>query len=389
MRAQSNMNAGPTSMDDRGGVPAPPAFVSAVPRDGRTGGKNPRFRTPVEIIAALPTSVPWVAKPWLARGCITELAGKVKLAGKTTFVCSMLASVLHEQEFLGEETSRTNVVWLSEQPEQSLKEALTRAGLGEETGMAIQFFHEVRGTDWPRIVEGAVEEAHRRGAGVLVVDTLGQFAGLRGESENSSGDALAAVEPLQMAAASGLAVIVTRHERKGGGDVGDSARGSSAFTGAVDIVMALRRPEGAHRPTIRVIHAVSRFDGTPAELFVDFDGATYRSLGSGHDVGHRDLRDRILRVLREESDEMLRIDALCALLPNSKRTAVQRALDSLLAEGLVERGGKGRKGDAFTYSLPGSSLHDRADSSCPDSGSHRGGRNGRPGDRLESECAGD
>jgi hypothetical protein len=155
----------------------------------------------------------------------------------------------------------------------------------------------------------------------------------------------------------------------------------------VDIVMALRRPEGAHRPSIRVIHEVSRFDGTPAELFVDFDGATYRSLGSGHDVGHRDVRDRILRVLGEHPDEVLRMDALCALLPSSKRTAVQRALDSLLAEGLVERGGKGKKGDAFTYSLPGFALREGGDSSCPDAGSHRGRRNSGPGDRPEGEGA--
>jgi hypothetical protein len=43
----------------------------------------------------------------------------------------------------------------------------------------------------------------RVGAGVLIVDTVSQFAGLRGDAENNSGDALAAVEPLQAAAAEG------------------------------------------------------------------------------------------------------------------------------------------------------------------------------------------
>lgn len=53
--------------------------------------------------------------------------------------------------------------------------------------------------------------------------------------------------PLQDAAHAGLTVIVCRHERKGGGDVGDSGRGSSATWGDVDIILQLRRPEG-HQP---------------------------------------------------------------------------------------------------------------------------------------------
>src|SRR6185436_12737761 len=91
------------------------------------------------------------------------------------------------------------------------------------------------------------------------VDTVSQFAGLRGDAENNSGDALAAIEPLQEAAAQGLAVIAVRHERKGGGEVGESGRGSSAFSGAVDIVVAIRRGEGQTKPTVRVLHTLSRF----------------------------------------------------------------------------------------------------------------------------------
>jgi hypothetical protein len=94
--------------------------------------------------------------------------------------------------------------------------------------------------------------------------TLPQWAGIHGDGENSAGEALAAMAPLQEAASQHhLAVVIARHERKSGGDVGNSGRGSSAFAGAVDIVLSLRRPEGNTRPTLRVIHALSRFDETP------------------------------------------------------------------------------------------------------------------------------
>jgi len=42
------------------------------------------------------------------------------------------------------------------------------------------------------MVRAAVDEALSRGAGMLVVDTLPQFAALKREFENSSGAALAA-----------------------------------------------------------------------------------------------------------------------------------------------------------------------------------------------------
>ena len=65
------------------------------------------------------------------------------------------------------------------------------------------------------------------------MDTLGQFAGIRGDGENSSGEAQAAMSPFA-ASRRKRARRDSRHERKGGGEVGESGRGSSAFGGAVD-----------------------------------------------------------------------------------------------------------------------------------------------------------
>lgn len=76
-----------------------------------------------------------------------------------------------------------------------------------------------------------------------------------------------------------IAVVVVRHDRKSGGDVGDSARGSSAFGGAVDIVMQVQRNEGNSRPTIRVINALSRYDETPDQLVVELTEGGYVSHG--------------------------------------------------------------------------------------------------------------
>jgi hypothetical protein len=73
-------------------------------------------------------------------------------------------------------------------------------------------------------------------ARTLVFDTLSGLARLSGDSENNAGVATETMAPLQDAAAEGFAVLVPRHERKSGGTIGESARGSSAFGGSVDVM---------------------------------------------------------------------------------------------------------------------------------------------------------
>jgi len=129
-------------------------------------------------------------------------------------------------------------------------------------------------------VQAAANYAQSTAADMLIVDTVSQFAGLRGDAEINSGDALAAVELLQAAAGRGLAVVATRHERQGGGQVGDAGRGSSAFSGAVDIVISIRRGAGQGEPMVRVLHALSRFSETPESLVIDLAEHGYVALGT-------------------------------------------------------------------------------------------------------------
>ncbi len=199
------------------------------------------------------------------------------------------------------------------------------------------------------VVAAAVTRARAVGAQVLVVDTLGQWAGLAGESENHAGAALEAIGPLQLAAGAGLAVAALRHERKSGGDVGDAARGSSAFGGAVDIIVSLRRPDGAQRPTIRVLHALSRFDDTPPELTIELTDTGYVALGPGVDVATQEARRALLEETPEDEAQALTLDAILARRPGVSRTTAQRVVKSLVEAGPLGMTGAGKRGDPRRY----------------------------------------
>jgi hypothetical protein len=310
------------------------------------------FRTARQVAEETPADIEWIAKPWVVAGAITEVVGKIKQGGKTTWVTHLCRAVLDGRLFMGEPTTRTGVVYLTEQAPRSFREALRRASLLDRDDFALLFWHDTVGVKWPDVVRAAVLEAKRRDAGLLVIDTLGQFAGIRGDNENSSGAALEAVEPLQEAAATGLAAVIIRHERKSGGDVGDSGRGSSAFAGAVDVVLSLRRPEGNPRPTLRAIHSLSRFDETPDTLVIELTPDGYTALGTQEALAAQDAERALLDAMPTSEAAAKRVDELAEGLPSTKRTVAYEAVAALFGRGNVRRVGEGKRGKPYRYWRP-------------------------------------
>ena len=175
------------------------------------------FRTALQIQNETPDKIYWLSKPYVALGAITEVDGKVKLAGKSTWTTHLCRAVLDGLPFMGEPTMRSPIVYLTEQPPSSWRLTLERAGLLGREDFHCLYFRDVRGILWYVVADEAVAHCQKVGAKLLVVDTLGQFAGIAGDSENNAGDALAAMQPLQQAAGNGIAVMILRHDRKSGG----------------------------------------------------------------------------------------------------------------------------------------------------------------------------
>jgi hypothetical protein len=309
------------------------------------------FRTARQVAAEAPENPPWILDGFVAEGATTELDGKLKASGKTTLLMAMIARIIEGQRFLDRATTRTGVLILTEQNVTSFRAALARAGLLARDDVVVLFWADSRELSWPVVTQVAVAKAKELGYRLLIVDTLSQFAGISGDAENSSGAALEAMRPLQEAAADGLAVVISRHERKGGGEVGESARGSSAFSGAVDIVLSLRRAEGQTRESVRVIQALSRFDETPSELVIDLVDGEYVVLGTMQDVKAREASQALLDELPTTETDAIEMKDIVELFKESKirRTTLQTALTAHVEAVTVSRIGRGKKGDPYRY----------------------------------------
>jgi hypothetical protein len=325
--------------------------ISAQIRDQVWAEKKLRFRTGAEIAAENPNTVTWLAEPWVAAGSITELTGKIKLAGKTTFATHMSRAVLEGTEFLGKPTTKGPVLYLTEQTPASFREAMARAGLLGRKDFNVLFWADTLEMAWPDVARAAQDECKRCGARLMVVDTLPQFSGLVGEEENTAGSALQAMRPLQQAAGQGIGVLVVRHDRKAGGEVGDSARGSSASGGAVDSLISLRRPEGNVRRALRIIRGVSRFGGVPDQLMVELGADGYVALGDATDVAAQEAERVILTAAPDSEAEALTLDEMINGT-GVKRSSGQRAIENLVKTGRLSRAGKGKKLDPYRFFKP-------------------------------------
>lgn len=307
------------------------------------------FRRPYELGGSQETE--WIAPGLVARGNVTELTGKVKTSGKTTFALTLVRAVLDHTEFIGKSCETTPIVYLTEQSDSSFRAGLQRAGLLDYADIHVMSWHRARKLTWSETVAASADHALLVRAGLIIVDTLGRWTGASGDAENSAGAAGDAMEPLKLAAAEhNLAVLTLRHGRKSGGEVGDDGRGSSAFSGDADILLSLRRPEGNHasRPNIRALTGVGRLDGIPEQVMIELQGTDYVALGTNAAISAQAVRAALQRIMPTSRNDAL-TEPEIVKQAESNRSEVRRVIGQLVDTGNVVRVGAGKRGDSFRY----------------------------------------
>lgn len=322
--------------------------VASVAKYEPTAAPEAAFSTAASILTAAPAGVKWMLPGYLAAGVLTELIGQPK-AGKSTLVQAMVRTVLGLGPFLDRSGETSPVLLLTEEHEVTLRQALVRSGLNSEH-LHILSRMNVRHASWPDIIELSLEKMLTCGARLLIVDTVSSWA-LGTNDENSAGDALRIVEPLLRVTANDIAVLMVRHQRKGGGDVVVAGRGSSAFAGASDIVLSLQ-----HHPTrrcARVLESASRFHETPPKLVIELTRNGFVSLGDGQQIKDEEDDDAVVGVLPADPERALKIEEIGVALDEAKhplgKTKIKDVADRLIDRGAVAQTGEGKKNDPFRY----------------------------------------
>jgi predicted ATP-dependent serine protease len=279
--------------------------------------------------------VPWIWEGFVADGTITLLAGLPKV-GKSTLLFGLLSALAHGEPFLDRATRQTTALILTEEARATLAPKAERWGLGNQECLLWQ---AAVWTPWPSVVRQALERCAVNGHRLLVVDPLAQWARVVGDSENSAGAMLEALQPLIEARAAGVAVLVVAHQRKSQGEHGTAVRGSTALTGAADVVIELERAGASESE--RQLLSMSRFEVTPSKLTISLEADGYSA--TSESVGQR---TRILRELHGRGPQ--RSDILAGRLDISEAT-VRRRLQELEDAGDVTSTGSGKRNDAKVW----------------------------------------
>lgn len=277
----------------------------------------------------------------LARGTVAELDAYPK-HGKTRLTLDAVWSLLKGRPFLGAPTTKVKVLYLTEEWLVTWRDALAEAQLTGVDGQGLFWMSliDLQGRepgDWVEVCEHLRRFCLDNGVGLLVVDTLARWAGV--PDENDAVAMAAAVAPLRLIAAENVAVLFLRHDRKGGGELGQSGRGSSAATGEADHILHLQRKAGTGETVLRQreLEGIGRLAGMTGKLVIELgEGGHYEAVGTSSDVALRRAKEVTLGLLPASREEAWTVSELTERVQGSTAT-VNRALAELCREGHLKR----------------------------------------------------
>lgn len=252
-------------------------------QNGRPGGPIPlESLSTAQLFAAQDLKVEWLAWPFAAAGLSSILDALPKL-GKTRFILEAIKASRDGRTFLGHATLPIRVIYVSEQSTASLAMQAREVGFtGDEP---IEELRWITREHWSRVVfTDLLAQAEKMAAGYncLVFDTWHTVARLENENDAAEVNRLGNLA-LDLAAQHKLALVLSRHDRKSGGDIGLSGRSSIQLSGLVDVILHLLRLPGQAAPTQRKLELLARVPGLPNEQIIELTKKGY--LNYGHAEG--------------------------------------------------------------------------------------------------------
>lgn len=259
-------------------------------------------------------------------GRVTILSAREK-AGKSTLVGQAAAALSAGEEFLGEQLSKSVVLWYA--IDEPLSETVSRFSMygADRDTLRIQ-------SDRPTAQEMR-SEILSTGAKVVVIDTLAELWSGRVEDDKDALAVLLALRPfIEVVRELGVALVILHHTTK----VGAEYRGSVQIGASADVMLTLRPPtvrnglgvgESAwedHSDDGRRILRGSGRGGVRVDLRLSFDGDRYS-------LGDKPLPFR-MRVLSELVKEPTSGNGLAQRLGVRKQRVLEELKD-LRAEGMI------------------------------------------------------
>ena len=208
----------------------------------------------------------WIWGSYIARGAISMLAGSPKI-GKSSLLFSLLHVMKDGGIFFDTKVELGKAIILTEERHETIKEKVKLYGPLPHVDILMRSDIVSRGKPWQEVVTNLVTYCSRNVADMIIIDTFPEWADIK--EENSSGEMLEKLRPLQLLTDKGIAVMIVVHHRKTAGDHGSQVRGSSALYGFTDTLLEIKLDQQGNR----ILSLESRFQKLPDPAIVGRDDA--------------------------------------------------------------------------------------------------------------------
>lgn len=306
----------------------------------------------------------WIWPEFLATRTVAFLAGPPK-EGKSETAWAFASAVTRGGEWLGKQAPRGYVVALSEEGDHDVIAKASRYGADRARAFVLGRDVVMSAPEWTVLIADAVKRADLLRAAdasapvLLLIDSLGFWAGLEGDEERNEAATRDRVNALQPARMAGLAVLVVHHPVKARDVDGIAAlRGSGALAAGVESVGILRRAGsnlGDSTRRLEVFSRIAPYSAVVLERVVPGDGGEphFRLVGAETTVpkGSAIADEKIVKALAKIGTWVPR-SAMKEATGLSDRVLDTR-LPALVEAGRVERMGCGARGSPFAYAIPG------------------------------------
>lgn len=304
------------------------------------------FTSMEDLLAEPPESVAYLVEGMLPSGGVSLWGAKPKV-GKSVAVRNLALSVARGEPFLERACHRGTVVVLA---------------LEEKRAEVANHFRNMGGTnELIHVHVGAAPGSSKEGMAALanaialyqpvlvIADPVLKLVRVRDSSDYA--ELTRELEPvIELARRTGCHIAVTHHLGKMTREGGDDVLGSTAIFGAVDTLALFRR----RKDNLRVLQTIQRYGPDLGETVVPMDDLGRIALGSSvSDLKQAEARTKVREVLEKLSEgESLDQQALREQT-EMDRTAVYRAAQQLVDEGVAERIGEGKRGNPWRYLMAG------------------------------------
>lgn len=302
-------------------------------------------------------AVRWLVADLVPAGALVLLVGRPK-QGKSLLSLDLAASVALGETFLGRATAQGPTLYVpAEDALTIVRERLwTRFGSDRQAPFCVA---PVDGSMEQTLRLDDVDQFGRLAATViarqlslLVLDPLRE---LHRAKENDADEMALLLRPLrQLAHETGCAIVLIHHRNKGSSEPGTSARGSSAITGSVDVIMTMDASGGDDETltpdqTVRLT-IEGRYGPRVVVTTCLRSGLRWLEAAPSVAIDDATTPTRIVRRIGE-SLAPLTAEQIAAGIAASLK-AVQNALPALVRSGRVRRTGSGHRGEPFVYGPP-------------------------------------